>query len=39
MGDSTWTLELEVGCSVGDMTNAARGNEMVDSSSRIVKKC
>jgi hypothetical protein len=21
MGDSTWTLKLEVGCSMGDMTN------------------
>jgi hypothetical protein len=33
MGDSIWTLELEVGCSVGDMADVARGNEMVESSS------
>lgn len=39
MGDSTRTLELEVKCSMGDMTNVVRGNEMVESSSWIVKEC
>jgi hypothetical protein len=33
MGDYAWTLELEVGCLVGDMTNVARTNEMAESSS------
>jgi hypothetical protein len=33
MGDSAWTIELEAECSVGDMTDAARGNEMAKSSS------
>jgi len=30
MGDSTRTLELEVKCSMGDMTNVVGGNEMVE---------
>ncbi len=30
MGDSAWTLELEVRCLVGDMIDAVGGNEMVN---------
>jgi hypothetical protein len=33
MGDLAWTLELEVGCLMDDMTDATRGNEIVESSS------
>jgi hypothetical protein len=31
MGDSTWTLKLEVRFSVDDMADAIGGNEMVES--------
>jgi hypothetical protein len=33
MGDSAWTIKLEVDSLVGDMTDAAGGNEMAKSSS------
>ncbi len=39
MGDSTWTLKLEVGCSMGDMTNVTWRNEMAKSSSWILQEC
>lgn len=38
-GDLAWTLELEVWCSMGDMTDVARGNEMAESSSWTIKEC
>jgi hypothetical protein len=28
MGDLAWTLKLEIGCLMGNMTDAARGNKM-----------
>ncbi len=39
MGDSAWTIKLEVDSLVGDMTDAAGGNEMAKSSSWTVKEC
>jgi hypothetical protein len=33
MGEYTWTLELEIRCSMGDMIDAIGGNETAKSNS------